>query len=238
MYVEPPLSNQPAGQTPLGTCVKSPACGNAFFGAYDINNQTPGMLDSNDSRMQQTWFRNNVVTGALDTALNVNSNLRAGVAWFAVDVSNPKSPTVAGQGYIGNTQNNLTYPALSWLPNGNGMMSVTAVGNTLYPSSAFIRVSSTGAHSGVNIAAMGAGPEDDFCLYNFFDCAVNGNPPLARPRWGDYGSVVPVNDTQFLVANEDTEQTCSLSQWKADTTCGNTRASLGNWSTHISLVDG
>jgi len=236
-YEIPPLSTQKAGPTPLGSCVKTPDCGGAFFGGFDVKTALPGQVDSLDSRMQQTWFDGGRLWGEFGTGLNVNGRLRAGAAWFVIDVvSRPANPHIAAQGYVGNANNNLVMPSIAVLPGGKGVMSLTAVGDTLYPSSAFVRVDATGPHGPVNLAARGAGPTDDFCEYNFFDCAGNVDPPLARPRWGDYGAVVPIGN-QLLIANEYIGQSCTLGQWVEDPTCGNTRVFFGNWATRLSKVN-
>jgi hypothetical protein len=38
------------------------------------------------------------------------------------------------------------------------------------------------------------------------------------------------------MASEYVAQTCDYATYKADPTCGGTRAALGNWSTYISNV--
>jgi len=68
----------------------------------------------------------------------------------------------------------------------------------------------------------------------FFNCAQT-NPPQNRPRWGDYGAAVPLG-SNIWIASEWIGQTCTFTQWQADTTCGGTRGALGNWSTHVSQV--
>ena len=40
--------------------------------------------DSNDTRMQQTWYVDGTLYGALDTAVRVAGQEKAGVLWFAV----------------------------------------------------------------------------------------------------------------------------------------------------------
>jgi hypothetical protein len=231
-YVQPPQSNQKPGNTPLGDCVATAPCAHDFLGmASDFGALRPGGVDSLDGRMQQTWYDNGKLWGEFGAAVSVNSRIRAGAEWLVIDTA---TPSIAAQGLIGNASNNLVMPSIAVLPGGNGVMSLTAVGDTMDPSSAFVRINASGPHGAVNVAKWGASPTDDFCEYNAFDCA-NTSPPLATPRWGDYGAVVPVGN-QLLVANEDIESSCTLAQWEADATCNATRAPLGNWSTHISRV--
>jgi hypothetical protein len=57
-----------------------------------------------------------------------------------------------------------------------------------------------------------------------------------RPRWGDYGAAA-VDGSTIWVASEYVAQTCDYATYRATLgTCGNTRAPLGNWSTHISRL--
>ena len=76
--------------TPFG-----PGCWQAFFlpedePAHDEVESTP---DSLDSRMQQTWYVNGTLWGSSGTAVRVNGELKAGIAWFAV------SPKINGAKY-------------------------------------------------------------------------------------------------------------------------------------------
>ncbi len=73
----------------------------------------------------------------------------------------------------------------------------------------------------IQIAGAGAGPQDGFTQYP--------PAPYGRPRWGDYGAAV-VDGSSIWVANEYIGQVCTLEQYRADPTCGNTRAPLGNWA--------
>src|SRR5205807_1642689 len=146
--------------------------------------------------------------------MQVQGNLQAGVAWFAVHPgSTPGASAVARQGYIGVAKNNVNYPALAVLPNGTGAMAITLVGAAYYPTSAFTRFGASGAGA-VEIAALGQAPEDGFCEYNAFDCA-NTPTPLARPRWGDYGAAVTSGSTLF-VANEYIAHQCTFAQFQQD----------------------
>ena len=67
--------------TPFG-----PGCWQVFFcpdePAHDEVESTP---DSLDTRMQQTWYVNGTLWGSSGTAVWVNGELKAGIAWFAVE---------------------------------------------------------------------------------------------------------------------------------------------------------
>jgi hypothetical protein len=86
------------------------------------HNEVEGQVDSNDGRIQQVWLANGRLYTAADTAVQVDGQLKAGVAWFFVD---PKingagkiEGKVAKQVYLAVENNYLVYPAIAVLPNG------------------------------------------------------------------------------------------------------------------------
>ena len=70
------------------------------------------------------------------------------------------------------------------------------------------------------------------CIRDRFTGYFIGGP---RPRWGDYGATAVVGDSVW-VANEFIAQTCTTAQYFANTSCGGTRVTLGNWATRISAI--
>jgi hypothetical protein len=232
-YGVPPRSEQKAGSVPLRDCLLTAACAPLVLGAPDPFNEVEGPLDSNDTRMQQTWLAGGKLYGALDTIASVNGNLKAATAWFSVD---PSSPSIVNQGYVAVAGNNVNYPAVALLKGGNkGVMAFTLVGGDHYPSAAYVTLANGKVTGTVHVAGKGAGPEDSFCEYIAFNCAGTAPQPTIRPRWGDYGAAVPVGDS-IWIASEWTGQTCTFAQYQADFSCGQTRTALANWSTRISLV--
>lgn len=226
-YGVPPRSSQKVGPVPLRDCL-AVNC----FGINDPNgpdpNEAEGPLDSNDSRMQQVYYSGGMIYGALDSAMQVQNNLQAGVAWFAVAPGTaPYTSTVARQGYVGVARNNVNYPALAVLPSGAGTMAVTLVGANYYPTSAYIPFGGAGTGA-VQIAAAGAAPQDGFSEYNAF-----GSPP--RPRWGDYSAAV-TSGSSIFIATEYIANKCTFAQFSVDFTCGGTRGFLINWATRLSRV--
>ena len=120
----PPKSDQKPGDIPLGECVNDttmptpfgPGCWQVFFlpedePAHDEVESTP---DSLDSRMQQTWYVNGTLWGSSGTAVRVNGELKAGIAWFAVSPKINGAGKIEGQvkkqGYVALADNNLTMP--------------------------------------------------------------------------------------------------------------------------------
>ena len=233
-YAVPGRSSQKAGDTPLRDCLNNNACATAFvLGAPDKFAPEPeGMLDSNDTRMQQVWFVGGTLVCALDTAAIVNGNEQAGIAFFGFDPKGDKAKLI-GQGYLAVSGNNVNYPSIATLPNGQGVMAFTLVGSDCYPSSAYAPVSVMPDTPGsisvgdVNVASAGLGPQDGFTEYKAF---------TNRPRWGDYTAAAADGNTVWL-GTEYIGQTCNEATWLATNfRCAETRTQLGNWGTRISQV--
>ena len=245
VYGVPPTSNQKAGNFPLGQCINDttsptpygPGCWQYLFFAEPAHNETLAKLDSGDSRMQQVSYANGLLYGALSTIVNVGGVEKAGVAYFVVRpvvIGNGQhvgpQTSVVKQGYVALANNNVTYPAISVLANGKGIMAVDVVGADYYPSSAYTMIDAVNGAGAVHIAAAGVGPQDGFSGYKAF-----GTPP--RPRWGDY-SATAVDGNTIWIASEYIAQTCTLQQYMTAPfgSCSGTRVALGNWATRISNV--
>ncbi|HEV2238968.1 MAG TPA: hypothetical protein VGR57_20080, partial [Ktedonobacterales bacterium] len=244
-YAGPPRSRQPAGNRPLSQCIADPAlfppgnpllrtCATTLAGisptSPSLHNNTTfgppnGSLNSNDSRMQQVSYANGKLWGALDTAISVGGQNRAGIAFYVID---PHSGQLDLQGQAGLAGADLTYPALGVLENGRGVMAFTLTGDNTFPSAAFAGLDAKVGLSDIQIAAAGVGPWDGFTSYTRFGSG--------RPRWGDYGAAA-VDGNTVWISSEYVAQSCDYATYLATLgTCGNTRAPLGNWSTHISMV--
>ena len=230
-YGVPPRSDQKAGDYPLGQCLSDSTIGTGcwryFFTAGGPFPNVEKQIDSNDSRMQQVYFANGKLWGALDTAVTVGGATKAGIAYY---VLNPHSGHVFQQGYVAVENNNVSYPAIAVDGSGRGVMAFTLVGADHYPSAAYTSMDEKIGAGDVHVAAEGIGPDDGFTGYN--PHSAYGS----RPRWGDYGAAV--SDGTFLwIASEYIGQTCTLSQYLlTNFSCGVTRTSLGNWGTRISKL--
>jgi hypothetical protein len=232
-YAIPPLSNQKAGDFPLGQCINDrtyfgagAGCWQLFLGAQPTITETLSTLDSNDTRMQQVWYANGALWSALDTALTIKGIPQAGVEYFAV---NPHSGELRLQGRIGLAGNNVTYPAIAMTDFGRGVMAFTVVGKDYYPSAGYALLNSEDGAGSLHIAAAGLGPKDGFSGY----AAFGGG----RSRWGDYGAALVDGNTTWI-ASEYIAQTCTLMQYLTSPLgrCGGTRTALANWATRISNV--
>jgi len=185
--------------------------------------------------MQQTWYVNGMLWGASGTAVRVNGELKAGIAWFAVEPKINGAGKVEGkikkQGYIALADNNLTMPAIAIGTNGKGAIAFTVMGEDYFPSAGYVTINSNGTVGPIHIASAGLGPDDGFTSYKAFV----GDPP--RTRWGDYGAAVTDGNNIWL-ASESIGQTCTLAQYLTGAigSCGGTRTSLGNWYTRVSLL--
>ena len=246
-YVFPPKADQKPGNIPLADCINNtttptpfgPGCWQIlFFPPAPAHNEVEVHIDSNDTRMQQTWYVNGMLWGAADTAVRVNGELKAGVAWFAVSPKINGAGKVEGQvknqGYLALASNNLTYPAIAMGTNGKGAIAFTVLGADYYPSAGYALISADGSVGPIHVAAAGLGPDDGFTGYNAFQ--------YFRPRWGDYGAAV-TDGNNLWIASEYIGQTCTYNQYYPAPpstagfgSCGGTRTSLANWGTRISKL--
>ena len=233
-YAVPPRATQPAqsGGRPLSDCIADLVfpCNLLVAGINTHDNSTfgppNGSLNANDSRMQQVMYANGRVWGALDTAVMVGNQNRAGIAYYGV---NPNTKKIAIQGQAGIAGTDLTYPAVGMTSSGRGVIAFTLTGDSDYPSAALAGFDAKAGMGTVQIAAAGAGPWDGFTSYIQFGAG--------RPRWGDYGAAA-VDGSNIWIASEYVAQTCSYNDYLVIPRgqCGGTRGALGNWSTHVSKV--
>ena len=234
-YGVPPRSDQKAGDFPLGQClsdntISTPfgtGCWLFFFSSGGPFPNVEKHIDSNDSRMQQVYFANGKLWGALDTAVTVGGATKAGIAYF---VLNPHSGNLFQQGFVAVPGNNVTYPAIAVNGSGRGIMAFTLVGADHYPTAGYVSMDAKIGAGDVHVVGEGIGPNDGFTGYN--PHSAYGS----RPRWGDYGAAV--SDGSFLwIASEYINQTCTLDDYLATGfSCGATRTSLANWGTRISRL--
>jgi hypothetical protein len=247
-YVFPPKSDQKPGNIPLGECINNtttptvfgPGCWQLLFVQEPAHDEVESQPDSLDSRMQQTWYVNGTIWGASGTAVWVNGELKAGIAWFAVEPKINGAGKVEGkvkqQGYIALANNNLTMPAIAMTPGGKGAIAFTVMGEDNFPSAGYVTIDANGSVGPIHVAAAGLGPDDGFTSYKAFV----GDPP--RTRWGDYGAAV-TDGSSIWLASEYIAQTCTYAQYYPSPpstagfgSCGATRTSLGNWATRISKI--
>jgi len=243
-YSISPKADQKPGDFPLGQCINDttlptpfgPGCWQLLFLPEDepAHDEVISHLDASDSRMHQVVFAAGKLWSALDTAVRVGGQTKAGVEFFIV---RPKvsgsgvSGSIVKQGYLGVENNNLTYPAVGVTAGGRAVIAMTLVGADHYASAAYAGLDAKSGAGPVRIAAEGKGVSDGFTSYKAFV----GDPP--RTRWGDYGAAV-ADGSSIWIASEYIAQTCTLAQWFAGPvgSCGGTRTALANWGTRFSEV--
>ncbi len=212
-YKMPDPAEQKTGPFPLGQLLDEPLA----------------PLDSSDTRMGKVWYVDGRLYGSLGTGITSNGSNRTGAAWYQIraDMQGAKriKASVQNQGVVAAAGNNLTYPVMALTSADNWAMGFTLVGPDNFPSHAFVRFADN-RPGPIVVSGAGAGPQDGFTGYS-----VGGN----RPRWGDYGGSATDGKDLYL-AGEFIAQTCTLAEYKADATCGNTRVSLGNWATHVTRL--
>ena len=135
------------------------------------------------------------------------------------------------QGYVAVPDNNVTYPAIAVLSNGEGVMAMTLRGQR-----ATIQAQPT--HSWMSTApALSMWLPEARGLTTASPATRHRLPDPPRPRWGDYGAAV-TDGSSIWIASEYIAQTCTLAQYASDPfgSCGGTRTALANWATRVSKV--
>jgi hypothetical protein len=170
-------------------------------------------IDAGDDRMQQTWYDNGAVYGALTTAITIpgDSAERDGAAWFKVQpwISGGRiaGARIPAQGYVAKRGNYIVYPAIAASPSARVAMIFSETSSTRYPSAGIAVMAAGGSQfSAPIIVASGQGTYSE-----------------TRPRWGDYSWALcdPVSH-RFWMA---TEYMPPSSSW---TTTGH-----NNWGTRV-----
>lgn len=108
-------------------------------------------------------------------------------------------------------------PAIGVNESGAGVMAFSLMGQTCFPSAAYINITADGVRGPIVIARRGTRPEDGFTCHE--DPATGLRSPDAVCRWGDYSAAVA--DSQGRI-------------WSATEFIGdNARSTFANWATFI-----
>ena len=111
-YVSAAFAVQSAGALPLQACVELNGCG-LFRGPTQV---PEGPIQSNDDRMNQTVFASGLLWSGLNTAVSVNGNTQAGIAYFIVQLqlsgSSLKHSIVVNQGYVATSGADVVFPSI------------------------------------------------------------------------------------------------------------------------------
>jgi hypothetical protein len=181
-YEEPGAAQQKIGPFPQGTADGDPE----------------EALDPDDNRMQQVYHAGGQLFSAITSTINDGTEFVDGVEWFIVKPTFTKSgalgATLSGNDYLTVKGQNLLYPAVAVDADDDaGAMTFTLVGPNFFPSAAYIKFDSKGAHGTVNVLAEGAAPDDGFSGY----FGIPSNEQLAG-RWGDYSAAVADGRNIFI----------------------------------------
>jgi hypothetical protein len=249
-YTVPNPSNQKAGDFPLGQCINNttaptpfgPGCWQFIFVKEPNHNEVEGQLDSSDSRVLSTTFARGRLFGTLDTNVSVGGQTRAGVLYYIIKPEldgGALRAELTRQGHLSVPNNNVIYGAVAATHSGKTAIGFTLVGDTHFPTAGYAILGNGDAGVAMNTAAEGVGPQDGFTEYKVF--APDGVHP--RPRWGDYGGALALDNNTILLANEFIAQACNLNDYMTNTaaspfgSCNKTRVTLGNWATRITQVN-
>lgn len=191
------------GQIPTlsATTIHSPTY--AFPVAAQTTNGHALAAQSSDDRMQNVEFINGVLYGALASAVNVRGDpvTRDGASWFAI------RPLAFGSHLFGIVVDHsvvtapgafILDPAIVVTNDNTIGIGFSVTSPTLNPSTAFaVRKAGHGHFDGVQITAMGSGPDEGFTC----------QPPFVGTgqecRWGDYSwSTLDPNGDDMWMASE------------------------------------
>jgi hypothetical protein len=176
----------------------------------------PGLVQSNDDRMNQVKKYHNALYAGLNTAITApNGSQTAGVAYFGVHPSwkgHKLDAHLLLQGYVTINNNNVAFPSIALNGEGKGIMAFSIMGPDYYPSAAYIRFTShSGAQGPIVVTGPGVAPYPDTASF-----------PSPR-RWGDYSACSDENNHLWAAAE----------MIPIDTFGAPANGGLANWGTEV-----
>ena len=188
-------------------------------GTLVINRHLP-LLEANDDRMNQVVYADGHLWSGLNTAVKTPQGpTLVGLAWFVTSPSTSSSgavsATLAKQGYLGVTKEDLLFPSIGVTPTGHAVMAFTLTGPDYHPSAAWAPLSLSSGTGPIYIAAAGQNADDDFSSVKAFGGHGVG-------RWGDYTAAVADSSGNVWMG--------------AEYISGLERTPFANWATFISHV--
>jgi len=180
-YEAPGTANQPPGPTPLGTSMFEPL----------------ESLDGGDPRVQSVEYVGGQIYLTLEHGItDDNGHFVVGGAYMILAPIFRGFPQgnflVIRQGYFYTNNDHLLRPALAVNAQGQGAIVFTLVGPDYYPSVAFLPISASSTGSTIQIAGVGALPEDGFTGYN--DGGLS--------RWGHFSGALAGSDGLIWMGSE------------------------------------
>ncbi|MBS1855795.1 MAG: hypothetical protein JST11_10545 [Acidobacteria bacterium] len=184
-YSYPDVADQKSGPLPYGSTLIPPG-----LLAY---------LDGNDNRVLSLYYSGGRLYLTLATQVTDDGGrARVGGAYLILSPTlraGVLAASVVRQGYIQVNGNHLLRPSIAVNPQGRGAIVVTLVGQDYYPSAAVLPIDFASTSTTLQIAGMGAGPEDGFSGY-----LSPGTQGVAR--WGDYAVALAAADGSIWMATE------------------------------------
>ena len=171
------------------------------------------IVATNEHRMQQVTFANGHLWSGVTTGLTSpgENSLKAGVAWFSVQVDaedNQLRAEVDRQGYVAIANGSVFFPAVGVNSAGNAAIGFSLASPKLFPSTGYVTLAQNSAPPGIHIAGAGVASEDGFSGYPDATSvpppclALPDNTQLCEARWGDYGAAAVDEDGSIWLANQ------------------------------------
>jgi hypothetical protein len=171
---------------------------------YGSTFSPPGLLeelDGGDTRIQSATYAGGRIYVTLPTQVtDDNGNSLVGGAYVVISPAyrnGTLSASALRQGYLITNNDHILRPAIAVNAQGNGAIVFTLTGPDYYPSAAFVTFSSFAPSSAIQIAGVGAFPEDGFTGYPNL-----GFPEVGVARWGDYSAAVVNSDGSIFMGTE------------------------------------
>ncbi len=184
-YTIPDVSTQRSGPLPYGSSLAPPS--------------PLAYLDGGDSRILSLSYAGGRLYATLGTQVtDKNGRSLAGGAYIILSPafrSGVLAARVLRQGYLMVMNNHLLRPAIGVNAAGRGAIVFTLVGPDYHPSAAFVPIDTFATAPAIQVAGLGAAPEDGFTGY-----LQPGMQGIAR--WGDYSAAVADSDGRIWMATE------------------------------------
>jgi hypothetical protein len=235
------LAPQKPGPIPAGIVVFSNNPGGPIYGCKATCPE--GLIQSNgDGMFDDVVYAQGALWGAVDTEVRQSSDSKtiyAGAAYWVIDAQD-SSFSLASQGYVSASGEDVVFPSIGVGPQGEGVIAFSLTGANYYPSSAYGWISkwSNGLiHQKMFVADMGASPYDATTEYQ---CIAGTCTPASglsyTPRFGDYSWAVWSDGRVYFATEYIQHKNCAVSQYKIDPSCGDTRGPDANWGTSLNSL--
>ena len=161
-------------------------------------------LDSNDSRMQQVWYADGKLFGALDTGVKISGDSLAGHQLVRRSTRRATRSSARASSPVGQRTSPIRPSPRT--PAGSGVMAFTLVGENDFPSAAYAAIDATGVGTdpdrrGRRRSRRTASP------------ATRHSSATRPDPAGATTAPPPFDGTDLWIASEYIGQTCTLGEW-------------------------